>query len=157
VTGTQLIESRKLLKAKEYELERMLADRAAIAIEKTADAIDEVQYATERDVAICNLDRESKLLFNVRSALRRAKDGTFGICLHCEEEISTKRLAAVPWAPYCIACQERVDRNTAQGDGEMSEGRLESVAHMFACQAPVSDGASARRFGRGGTTLKRAS
>ena len=128
MTEIQVVRFRNVLEAKEYELERMLNNRAAITIEKAADAIDEVQYAGERDLAISKLDRESKLLFNVRSALRRTKDGTFGICLHCEEEISTKRLTAVPWAPYCIACQEYADRNRAQRDGEVFDRKFEYAA-----------------------------
>ena len=39
------------------------------------------------------------------------RNGSFGICLHCDEEISLKRLKAVPWTPYCIRCQEAVDRH----------------------------------------------
>jgi len=75
-------------------------NRDGIAIEKTPDAFDEVQLATERELAIRNLDRESHLLRNVRGALRRIGDGSFGVCLHCEEDISPKRLAAIPWAPF---------------------------------------------------------
>lgn len=123
-----VVRFRNVLEAKEYELERMLNNRAAIIIEEAADKIDEVQYASERDLAIYNLDRDSKLLFDVRSALRRTKDGTFGICLQCEEEIGIKRLTAVPWAPHCIACQERADRNGAQGDGEVFERKFEYAA-----------------------------
>jgi len=45
--------------------------------------------------------------------------GTFGICLDCEEEINPKRLAAVPWAARCVACQERADREgTSIGDAD---------------------------------------
>jgi DnaK suppressor protein len=36
--------------------------------------------------------------------------------LHCEEEISPKRIAAVPWAPFCIQCQEQADKHQEQGD-----------------------------------------
>ena len=75
-----------------------------------------MQHAAERELAIRNLDRESNLLRNVRSALRRIEDGSFGICLHCEEEISPKRLNAVPWAPFCIQCQEQADRNQDEGN-----------------------------------------
>ncbi len=157
MTEIQLVKFRTVLEAKEYEVEQMLTNRAEITIEKTADAIDEVQYASERDLAICNLDRESKLLFDVRSALRRTKDGTFGICLNCEEEISAKRLAAVPWAPYCIACQEQADRDRVHGSGEMFDGRFESAAYFSDRPAAPSDEAAGRRFGPGAATLRRAS
>ena len=46
----------------------------------------------------------------MRTALRRVHAGTFGICAGCEENINPKRLAAVPWASLCIACQEAADR-----------------------------------------------
>jgi DnaK suppressor protein len=36
--------------------------------------------------------------------------------MHCEEDISPKRLHAVPWAPYCIQCQETADRNQDEGN-----------------------------------------
>ena len=98
----------------------------AIAIEQSADALDQVQHASERELAIRNLDRESNLLRNVRSALRRIEDGSFGTCLHCDEEISPKRLAAVPCAPYCIQCQEEADRLQAEGE-EMFDDMLNAA------------------------------
>jgi DnaK suppressor protein len=116
MTKNEMNKFKKILETKQDELERIVRNRDAIAIEKSADALDEVQHASERELAIRNLDRESNLLRNVRSALRRIEDGSFGTCLHCEEEISPKRVAAVPWAPYCIQCQEQADRRQAEGE-----------------------------------------
>src|SRR5499427_3938272 len=116
MTKTELNKFRNTLEAKQAELEQLVRNRDGITIEKSADALDEVQHASERELAIRNLDRESNLLRNVRSALRRIEDGSFGTCLHCEEEISPKRLAAVPWAPLCIQCQEQADRNRDEGN-----------------------------------------
>jgi DnaK suppressor protein len=53
--------------------------------------MDEIQYATERDLAIRNVDRDSKLLRQVKAALIRVHAGHFGTCLDCEESISPKR------------------------------------------------------------------
>jgi len=102
---TELNKYRAILEAKQAELSVGLRNREDIAIEKTPDALDEVQLAGERELAIRNLDRESSLLRNVRGALGRIADGSYGICLHCEEEIKTKRLDAVPWTKFCIRCQ----------------------------------------------------
>jgi DnaK suppressor protein len=115
MTKSEINKFKKLLEAKQAELEKIVRNRDAIAIEKSADALDEVQHASERELAIRNLDRESNLLRNVRLALRRINDGSFGTCLHCEEEISPKRIAAVPWAANCIQCQELADRNKEEG------------------------------------------
>jgi DnaK suppressor protein len=46
----------------------------------------------------------------VDEALDRLDAGDYGVCLECEEPIPAKRLAAVPWARYCVACQDRVGR-----------------------------------------------
>ncbi len=127
MTKAELGKFKKILEVKQEELERIVRNRDAIAIEKSADALDEVQHASERELAIRNLDRESHLLRNVRSALRRIDDGSFGTCLHCEEEISPKRVAAVPWAPFCIQCQEQADRNQAVGE-EMFDDMLVNAA-----------------------------
>ena len=48
---------------------------------------------------------------SVRQALSRIDEGTYGICLNCEEEISAKRLKALPWTPLCINCQQQADDN----------------------------------------------
>ena len=111
MTKTELNKYKALLEAKQAELAGGLRNREGIAIEKTADALDEVQLAGERELAIRNLDRESNLLRSVRAALGRMADGSYGTCLHCEEDISPKRLNAVPWTAYCIKCQEAADRH----------------------------------------------
>jgi DnaK suppressor protein len=125
---TELSKFKKILEAKQAELEQIVRKRDAITIEKSADALDEVQHASERELAIRNLDRESNLLRNVRGALRRIDEGSFGVCLHCEEEISPKRVAAVPWTALCIQCQEQADKNREEGNEEVFEDMLVSAA-----------------------------
>jgi len=114
---TELEKYKAVLEAKRDELSAGLRNREDIAIEKTPDALDEVQLAGERELAIRNLDRESNLLRNVKGALIRVNDGSYGICMHCEEEIKPKRLDAVPWTKYCIRCQEAADRHEFEAEG----------------------------------------
>ena len=121
---TELEKYKKILEARQAELSMGLRNRDEIAIEKTPDALDEVQLAGERELAIRNLDRESSMLRSVRSALGRIADGSYGICLHCEEEIKPKRLDAVPWTKYCIRCQEAADRHEFEGDAGDSMDEL---------------------------------
>src|SRR6202166_1648964 len=118
---SELNKYRNLLEAQQAELVHLVQNRDGIAIEKSPDALDEVQHATERELAIRNLDRESNLLKNTRAALRRIEDGSFGVCLHCEEDISPKRLTAVPWAAFCIQCQEIADRSQVDNAGNLDE------------------------------------
>jgi DnaK suppressor protein len=109
--GTIRAGFQEALETKAAELDRVLRKRDDITIEKSADQMDEIQFATERDLAIRNVDRDSALLRQVKAALARIRDGSFGTCIECESAISPKRLAAVPWAPLCIQCQEAADRD----------------------------------------------
>ena len=127
MTKSELNKFRNVLEVKQAELIRLVRNRDGIAIEKCPDAFDEVQYAAERELAIRNLDREFNLLRHVRAALRRIEEGSFAVCLHCEEDISPRRLAAVPWTAFCLQCQEIADR--CQGDiADNLDERLVSAA-----------------------------
>jgi len=117
MTRTELNDFRAVLHVKHADAARALGKREGLAIERTPDALDEVQFAAARELSTRNLERESSLQREVRAALDRIADGTYGACLHCEEEISQKRLKAVPWATLCIVCQEQADRNR-QPEGE---------------------------------------
>ena len=83
----------------------------SVHIQQLADPADMTQEASARDVAAQILDRESALVRRIRSAMDRISEGSYGICLECEDEIAPKRLKAVPWAELCINCQERADRS----------------------------------------------
>lgn len=121
MTKAELNKFKQILEAKQAELEQAVRDREGIAIEKSPDALDEVQHAAERELAIRNLDRESNLLRNVRAALRRIDEGGYGVCLHCEEDINVKRLNAVPWTPFCITCQELADKSRDENSDMFEE------------------------------------
>jgi DnaK suppressor protein len=118
---TEMREYQDILAGKEAELIHVLRKRDGIVIEKSADQMDEIQYATERDLAIGNVDRESNLLRQVKAALRRLHDDSFGVCLECESPISPKRLAAVPWASRCITCQQAADQEGRASAGLLGE------------------------------------
>src|SRR6266481_5531186 len=100
-----------ILTARVAELERLIRNRDGIVVERSADQLEEIQWASERAIAVHNLDREFNQLRNARAALRRIQEGSFGTCQQCDDDIHPKRLAAVPWASFCIVCQEAVDHN----------------------------------------------
>jgi DnaK suppressor protein len=104
------------LRTKQMELSRSLHKRDDIVIEKASDALDQVQLMGDRELAIRNLDRDSSALRQIHRALSRIATGTYGVCLNCEEDISPKRMAAVPWAAFCIKCQEKVDLREIETD-----------------------------------------
>jgi DnaK suppressor protein len=115
MTRTELNKFQTILTDKHAELARAAGRREGIAIERTPDALDQIQFAAARELTTRTLERQSELLRNVRAALDRIADDTYGTCLECDEEISHKRLQAMPWATLCIACQESADGNPRRG------------------------------------------
>ena len=109
---------RKTLATRQAALSTSRRNREALAIETSADELDRIQHAQERDFAMGVLNRESVRLREVGVALERIDSGSFGICLNCEGDIGAKRLAAVPWAGLCIVCQEAADRMASDSQDE---------------------------------------
>ena len=105
MTTVELKKFKSVLTERQRELEGLIHNREAAAIETSADALDQIQHAVEREFALGTLQRESAYLRDTRAALGRMDRGIFGTCLDCEEDIGLKRLAAVPWAARCIACE----------------------------------------------------
>ena len=110
MTKTELSAFQMGLENRQTDLGNGNRNREALAIETSPDELDRIQQASDRDYAMSNLERNSNRLREVRTALRRIDAGTFGICVDCEGNINPARLAAVPWASSCIACQEAADR-----------------------------------------------
>ena len=104
--------------------EDALLKRDDIAIENAPDALDCIQRATERDLAICRIESDFGRLQSVRTALQRIAEGTYGICYRCDCEIAEKRLKAVPWTSYCLECQDSTDTRR----GNFPHVQLASVA-----------------------------
>ena len=119
MTKTELNTFRRALENRQTELGNGNRNREAFAIETSPDELDRIQQAGDRDYAISNLERNSSRLREVRTALRSFDAGTFGICVDCGENINPKRLAAVPWASSCIACQEAADREQKTSRSEI--------------------------------------
>lgn len=116
-----------MLERKQAELVGALRKRDHIAIEKSADQMDEIQYASERYLAIRDVDRDSTLLREVKAALRRIHEGGFGVCVECERAISPKRLLAVPWTSRCIECQGVADRDVRERMDSLTETLIDAA------------------------------
>ena len=69
---------------------------------------DQAQISHDEFVSLRLNGLDYAQLRMVEEALDRLDSGDYGICLSCEEEIAPKRLQAIPWARYCVTCQELV-------------------------------------------------
>ena len=122
MTRDELNQFRAILEGRELELSRHLRNREGLVVMAVPDGLDEACHAVHRELAIRNLGHMSGLLKDVEAALRRIEDETYGICLHCEGDIGRKRLEAVPWAAFCMRCQEAADRLCAEAPDQAAEG-----------------------------------
>jgi DnaK suppressor protein len=76
----------------------------------TEDIIDRANNSYNREFMFALSDSERQMLLEIEDALERLDGGSFGTCLNCSDEIPKARLRAVPWARYCIDCQEQAEQ-----------------------------------------------
>ena len=104
---------RALLVKKRNELlasVRREPDALATSIQ-TPDADEFAVKSAMQDVTAVTLDLRSRMLKDIERSLKQIAEGTYGLCEGCGEEISANRLQALPWARYCLTCQELRSRN----------------------------------------------
>jgi DnaK suppressor protein len=89
--------------------------RKDVAIENTAEVMEQGIRAADREVAMERMETAYRQLRQVESALSRMERDEYGICLKCEDDIGQKRLDALPWAVLCVACQETAERLRGSG------------------------------------------
>lgn len=82
--------------------------------EAAEDLVDRANNAYQREFMLKLSVSERSLLRQVESALERLDRGEYGVCDHCGEPIGAKRLQAVPWARYCVDCQEKEERGSLE-------------------------------------------
>ena len=78
--------------------------------EGTEDIVDRANNSYNREFMFALSDTERQILLEIDEALVRLEGGKYGTCLNCSEGIPKARLRALPWARYCIDCQEQAER-----------------------------------------------
>jgi len=113
---------RKVLEKKAEEVRAsMSAQKAAQVVARLDCPSDEGDLSQQHHEEWIFLNRNTidiKLLREISAALHRIEDGTYGTCPECDEPISAKRLDALPWARFCVKCQEKIAARLAAGDYE---------------------------------------
>jgi DnaK suppressor protein len=77
---------------------------------ETPDPVDLAVQNYSKNVMLAVSENESRQLQMVDEALQRIEDEEYGVCQNCSKVIQPKRLEAIPWARYCLACQELVEQ-----------------------------------------------
>jgi DnaK suppressor protein len=93
-----------------YIMNRTAQDGRDADLESAQDIADRAANSYNKEFLFSQSNNERQLLQMVDSALVRMREGTFGQCISCGEEINSKRLEAVPWTRHCIECQEKLEK-----------------------------------------------
>ena len=114
----ELEKYRKLLEEKKTSLLAELAKtrhaEEETTEESTQDIADKAVSSYTREFLYSLTDGERGTLLHIDDALARIEDGSYGFCLNCNAAMTEKRLNAVPWAPYCLDCQELSEKGMLQ-------------------------------------------
>ena len=78
------------------------------------DSGDESMANALADFNVTIVDRQVQGLRDIEAAFQRIKDGEYGVCTQCGDEVGFNRLMAYPTAKRCIVCQEQREREYAQ-------------------------------------------
>jgi DnaK suppressor protein len=104
------------------DIKKRLTDERTLLIEKlkgndlsvddseTPDPVDLAVRNYSKNVMLAVSENESRQLTEVDEALLRIEDEEYGTCLNCEKPINPKRLQAIPWARFCLDCQELLEK-----------------------------------------------
>ena len=109
IMASEAMHQKTALRAKLVELLGASSRIEDLQIEPSADPLDQIKSALDREMAMNQLEVQARLVQDVRAALDAIDDGTYGFCESCEEPIPLKRLKAVPWAKRCVRCQRDVE------------------------------------------------
>lgn len=98
-----------IMKQIQEKLGQSLTDDQQRRLESAMDSGDQALFDLEREMGISLQEMRNRERQMIEEALSSLDEGTYGLCGECEEEISEKRLGAMPFARYCIECQSRME------------------------------------------------
>src|SRR5262249_51076853 len=110
----ELDKYRRLLDDKKASLSQEIAKTRSAeeetTEESTQDIADKAVSSYTREFLYSLTDGERSTLLHIDEALVRIEDSSYGFCTKCGQPMAEKRLTAVPWAPYCVDCQELAEK-----------------------------------------------
>lgn len=107
---------KKLLERKQelsHKLSEFYSESKEMETEMAKDLGDKAESSYTKEFLLSLSDTERKQVALVDEALKRVETADFGICESCRVAIGKKRLNVVPWAPLCIACQQKEEEEAS--------------------------------------------
>lgn len=113
----QLERTRDRLLAEDHRLREevdRLGDDRVEAARAPGDASNAPTHAADRDAEGLSKDVELEKtlrgeLRDVRQALERVREGSYGVCQRCGKAIDRERLETLPHTPYCLKCEQSLE------------------------------------------------
>lgn len=106
----------KLIAERESLMIKLSGNDLSVDASETPDPVDLAVRNYSKNVMLAVSENESRQVALINEALERIADQEYGACQNCEKEINPKRLDAVPWARYCLECQELVEQGLLEED-----------------------------------------
>ena len=100
----------RLIAERENLLNKLKENDLSIDDSETPDPVDLAVRNYSKNVMLAVSENDSRQIILINEALERIDDEEYGTCLNCGNTIMPKRLQAVPWARYCLSCQELVEQ-----------------------------------------------
>jgi DnaK suppressor protein len=123
-TGMNIERIRQKLKLRRQQilefLKRLDDETQALDPDSAQDIADRSVLGMSKESLFERTSQQRMVLRMVDRALGRISDGSFGLCASCGDDISARRLEALPWTQYCLRCQETLE----------DEGRYSSSAQV---------------------------
>lgn len=101
---------KRLTEEREALLIKLRDNDLSVDDAETPDPVDLAVRNYSKNVMLAVSENESRQLQLINEALQRIESGDYGDCMNCEEPINEKRIEAIPWARYCIKCQELIEQ-----------------------------------------------
>lgn len=106
----------KLLAEREQLIQKLRGNDLTIDDSETPDPVDLAVKNYSKNVMMAVSENDSRQLVMINEALARIEDDEFGLCQNCEDPINSRRLDAVPWARFCLKCQELQEKGLLDED-----------------------------------------
>lgn len=106
----------KLLAEREVLIEKLKGNDLSVDDSETPDPVDLAVRNYSKNVMLAVSENESRQLALIDEALLRIDDEEYGPCQNCHKDINPKRLAAIPWARYCLSCQELLEQGLLEDE-----------------------------------------
>ena len=117
---------REIMSAVQEKIRDVRSEGAGTAVQGVLDAAETSGVDIQEDIEFALIQMKAETLTKIEEALKRLEDGSFGYCFECGEEISERRLRALPFAVRCKDCEEA--REVAeQRERQMSQRRGSSL------------------------------